>query len=160
MRRILLVAIPLLFVALLVLFRVLPKSDYRLSFARLEVESATLYLSSESAESGKKMLTAETDLDALYEVMDGLRPQGKYRDRNIPDGGYFLGIEFQLTDGSTVLFSYLQTSQYGRGYFTDGEQYFEASNLELFDFWYTLNYEMQPLESGETERFPSIWQER
>ena len=160
MRRVLLVAIPLLFVALLVLFHVLPKSDYRMNFSRLEVETATLYLSSESAESGKKALTAETDLDALYELMNGLRLQGKYRDRDIPDGGHFLGIEFQLTDGSTVLFSYLQTSQYGRGYFTDGKQYFEASKLNLLDFWYALDGEVQPFESGETEMFPYIWQER
>lgn len=160
MRRVLLIAIPLALVALLVLFHVLPKGEYRLPFADLEVESVTLYLSSESAENGKKHITAEEDVDAFLDLMDGMRKQGKYRDRDLPDGGHFLGVAFHLTDGSTFRCSYWQTSQYGRGNFTDGEQYFEVSNLNLLDYWYSLSYEVQPLEDGDTAQFPSIWQEK
>lgn len=160
MRRFLLVAIPLALVALLVLFHVLPKGEYRLPFADMEVESITLYLSSESAENGKKHITEDADIDVFLALMDAMRPQGKYRDRNIPDGGDFLGAAFHLTDGSTFRCSYLQTSQYGSGNFTDGERYFEVSNLDLLDYWYSLDYEVQLLESEETAQFPSIWQER
>ena len=159
MRRVLLVALPLALVALLVLFHVLPNGEYHLPFADLEVESVTLYLSSESAENGKKHITAEEDVDAFLDFMDGMKKQGKYRDRDLPDGGHFLGIVFRLTDGSTCLCSYLETSQYGRGYFTDGEQRFEVSNLHLLDYWYSLDYEAQPLEEGETAAFPPIWTE-
>ena len=159
MRRVLLVAIPLVLVALLVLFHVLPNGEYRLPFADLEVESVTLYLSSESAEGGKKDITAQEELEAFLDLMDGMRKQGKYRDRALPDGGHFIGIAFHLTDGSTCLCSYLETSQYGRGYFTDGEQCFEVSNLRLLDYWNTFDGEAQPLENGETAAFPSIWTE-
>ena len=159
MRKVLLVVIPLALVALLVLFHVLPNGEYRLPFADLEVESVTLYLSSESAEGGKKDITAQEDIDAFLDLMDGMRKQGTYHDRDLPDGGHFLGIAFHLTDGSTCLCSYLETSQYGRGYFTDGEQRFEVSNLRLLDYWYSLDYEAQPLEEGETAIFPPIWTE-
>lgn len=157
MRRVLLVAIPLVLVALLVLFHVLPNGEYRLPFADLEVESVTLYLSSESAEGGKKDITAQEELEAFLDLMDGMRKQGKYRDRALPDGGHFIGIAFHLTDGSSCLCSYLETSQYGRGYFTDGEQRFEVSNLRLLDYWNTFDGEAQHLEEGETAAFPSIW---
>ena len=159
MRKVLLIVIPLALVALLVLFHVLPNGEYRLPFADLEVASVTLYLSSESAENGKKHITAEEDVDAFLDFMDGMKKQGKYRDRDLPDGGHFLGIAFHLTDGSTCLCSYLETSQYGRGYFTDGEQHFEVSNLRLLDYWYSLDYEAQPLEDEETAAFPFIWTE-
>ena len=119
-----------------------------------------LCLSSESAENGKKHITAEEDVAVLLNLMDGMRKQGKYRDRDLPDGGHFLGVAFHLTDGGTFLCSYWQTSQYGRGNFTDGEQYFEVGNLHLLDYWYSLDYEVQPLESGDTAQFPFIWQER
>ena len=157
MRKVLLIVIPLALVALLVLFHVLPNGEYRLPFADLEVESVTLYLSSESAENGKKDIIAQEELDAFLDLMDGMKKQGKYRDRDRPDGGHFLGIAFHLTDGSTCLCSYLETSQYGRGYFTDGEQRFEVSNLRLLDYWYSLDYEAQPLEDEETAQFPPIW---
>ena len=159
MRRVLRVAIPLVLVALLVLFHVLPNGEYRIPFADLEVESVTLYLSSESAEGGKKDITAQKELEAFLDLMDGMRKQGKYRDRALPDGGHFIGIAFHLTDGSSCLCSYLETSQYGRGYFTDGEQRFEVSNLRLLDYWNTFDGEAQPLENGETAAFPSIWTE-
>ena len=106
MRKVLLIVIPLALVALLVLFHVLPNGEYRLPFADLEVASVTLYLSSESAENGKKHITAEEDVDAFLDFMDGMKTQGKYRDRDLPDGGHFLGIVFRLTDGSTFLCSY------------------------------------------------------
>lgn len=157
MRKVSLIVIPLALVALLVLFHVLPNGEYRLPFADLEVASVTLYLSSESAENGKKHITAEEDVDAFLDFMDGMKKQGKYCDRDLPDGGHFLGIAFHLTDGSTLLCSYLETSQYGRGYFTDGEQRFEVSNLRLLDYWNTFDGEAQPLEDGETAQFPSIW---
>lgn len=159
MRRALLVAIPLALAALLVLFHVLPNGEYRLLFADLEVESVTLYLSSESAEGGEKDITAQEDIDAFLDLMDGMKKQGKYRDRDRPDGGHFLGIAFHLTDGSTCLCSYLETSQYGRGYFTDGEQRFEVSNLRLLDYWNTFDGEVQPFEDGEAVQFPAIWTE-
>lgn len=160
MRRVLLIAIPLVLVALLVLFHVLPKGEYRLPFANLEVESVALYLSSESTENGKKHITAEEDVDVFLDLMDEMRKQGKYRDRDIPAGGHFLGAAFHLADGSTFRCSYWQTSQYGRGNFADGEQRFEVSNLNLLDYWYSLDYEVKPLESEDTAQFPSIWQER
>ena len=159
MRKVLLIAIPLALVALLVLFHVLPNGEYHLPFADLEVESVTLYLSSESAENGKKHIIAQEELDAFLDLMDGMRKQGKYHDRDLPDGGHFLGIVFHLTDGSTCLCSYLETSQYGRGYFTDGEQRFEVSNLRLLDYWNTFDGEVHPLEDGETAAFPPIWTE-
>ena len=157
MRKVLLIVIPLALVALLVLFHVLPNGEYHLPFADLEVESVTLYLSSESAEGEKKHITAQEELDAFLDLMDGMRKQGTYHDRDLPDGGHFLGIAFHLTDGSICLCSYLETSQYGRGYFTDGEQRFEVSNLRLLDYWNTFDGEAQPLEEGETAQFPPIW---
>ena len=90
---------------------------------------------------------------------DRHRLAGQAETPDLPDGGHFLGIAFHLTDGSTCLCSYLETSQYGRGYFTDGEQRFEVSNLRLLDYWNTFDGEVQPFEDGETAQFPSIWTE-
>lgn len=156
MRRVLLVAIPLAFIALLVLVNVLPKGEYRLPFAKMEVESITLYLSSESAENGKKYITAAADIENFLALMEEMSVQGNYRDRDLPDGGHYMAMAFHLTDGNTFKCACLQTSQYGSGMFTDGERAFKVRNLPLLEHWYTLDYELFPIEAGETDTFPSI----
>ena len=156
-RGILLIVIPLVAVAVLIFATLASRGEYEWPYEHEDVEAITVCVSSESMESGKKYVTRADDLAAYLTMMDDMTIRGKYKEKDLWDGGHGYGVMIHLKDGRTLAYNFVDGGANHTALFSDGERRLMVGNLALKECWQTLIHcELLPMPQEEWENFPSI----
>ena len=122
MKRILLSSILVftLIAVILALVTLIPKEKYTVPFEVDSVKTIDIYLFSESIENGRKIITERKSIASLLAMIDNMGLEVEYHYSEPVVGGHFFGIVFNLVNGDSFSCAYSQTSEFGSGYFSDG----------------------------------------
>lgn len=112
--------------------------NYSLDIAEADVTSVSLYYTNSGE---KKEITGSDDIQTLMKEINNQNDLGNYKDQHI-DGSQGFTIVFHLTDGSDFICTYADHSG-GSGAFSDGTINRRVSGLNMYEFWYELDYETQ-----------------
>lgn len=144
-----------LIAVILALVTLIPKEKYTVPFEVDSVKTIDIYLFSESIENGRKIITERKSIASLLAMIDNMGLEVEYHYSEPVVGGHFFGIVFNLVNGESFSCAYSQTSEFGSGYFSDGNCRKRVSNFDLLDFWNTLDSELLPSQEGIA--FPQLW---
>lgn len=114
-----------------------------------QIESISLYHND-----GKKEVTSTSDISYIVQSITHAQSHGSYE--KFPTGGQTFFILFRLTNGTSFLCTYYQTTG-SSGYYADGESNLRISSLSFVEIWDNLSCEVtQAFTENGFSAWPSL----